>query len=59
MTRKRRSSVHRRRTDRPEPPAPEQDQEELVWEEPWIWPLVEAGGLPVRPVQPAGDEPPA
>jgi hypothetical protein len=51
--------VQLRRTDRPEPPAPEQDQEEQVWEEPWIWALVEAGGLPVRPVPPLGDEPPA
>jgi hypothetical protein len=50
--------VQLRRTDRPEPPAPEQDQEEQVWEEPWIWALVEAGGLPGRPVPLVGDEPP-
>jgi hypothetical protein len=29
-----------------------------VWEEPWIWALVEAGGLPGRPVPLVGDEPP-
>jgi hypothetical protein len=51
--------VQLRRTDRPEPPALVQDQEEQVWEEPWIWALVEAGGLPVRPVPPLGDERPA
>jgi hypothetical protein len=51
--------VRLRRTDRSEPPPLEQDQEEQVWEEPWIWALVEAGGLPVRPVPPLGDEPPA
>jgi hypothetical protein len=51
--------VQLRRTDRPEPPAPEQNPEEQAWEEPWIWALVEAGGLPGRLVQPVGDEPPA
>jgi hypothetical protein len=56
---KRRSSVQLRRTDRPEPPPLEQDQEERVWEEPLIWALVEAGGLPVRPLPPLDDEPPA